>query len=97
MPSAPAATAELQRAPLNLSLPRTQPAYPYRPPMAVPQRSLAEMANEQLRRKPRDPFAEAMDSAGNIDCLREAPKGPAQGLLAIGPLLARAVDEKCKK
>ena len=88
---------ELPRAPLNLSLPRMQPAYPYRPPMAVPQRSLSEMANEQLRRKPRDPFAEAMDSAGNIDCLREAPKGPAQGLLAIGPLLARAADEKCKK
>ena len=97
MASPPTLSTELPRAPLNLSLPRTQPAYPYRPPMAVPQRSLAEMANEQLRRKPRDPFAEALDSAGNIDCLREAPKGPAQGLLAIGPLLLRAADEKCKK
>ena len=61
-----------------------------------------DMWNDRLlwddnRKYDRDPFAEAMDSAGNIDCLREAPKGPAQGLLAIGPLLQRAIEEKCKK
>ncbi|MBC7610800.1 MAG: hypothetical protein H7228_14715 [Polaromonas sp.] len=84
------------RAPLNLSLPRTQPAYPYRPPLATP-RSLSELANEQLRRKPRDPFAESVNSAGQIDCLKDTPEGPAQGLLAIGPLLKRAIEEKCKK
>jgi hypothetical protein len=55
------------------------------------------MANEQLRRKPRDPFAESVDSAGNIDCLKDRPEGNAQGLLAVGPLLKRAIDEKCKK
>jgi len=55
------------------------------------------MANEQLRRKPRDPFAESVDSAGNIDCLKDAPKGPMQGLFAIGTLLNRAIEEKCKK
>lgn len=80
--------------PLNLTLP---PRYVYRPPIAVPRRSLAEMANDQLRRKPRDAFAEGMQSAGNIDCLKVAPEGPAQGLLAIGPLLKRAIEEKCKK
>ena len=85
------------RAPLNLALPRPQPSYPYRPPLAGPQRSLSEMANEQLRRKPRDPFAESVNSAGNIDCLRDAPDGIAQGLFAIGPLLKRAIEEKCKK
>jgi hypothetical protein len=78
---------------LNLGVPRL----PYRPPLALPRRSLAEQANEQLRRKPRDPFADAVEGAGNIDCLRETPEGPAQGLLAIGPLLKRAIDEKCKK
>lgn len=80
--------------PLNLNLP---PRYIYRPPIAVPRRSLSEMANEQLRRKPRDPFAEGIESAGNIDCLKETPEGPAQGLLAIGPLLKRAIEEKCRK
>ena len=84
-------------APLNLDLPRFAPRNNYRPPLAVPRRSLSELANEQLRRKPRDPFAETVESAGNIDCLRDTPEGPAQGLLAIGPLLKRAIEEKCKK
>jgi hypothetical protein len=81
-------------APLNLNLP---PRYIYRPPIYVPRRSLSEMANDQLRRKPRDPFAEGIEGAGNIDCLKETPEGPAQGLLAIGPLLKRAIEEKCRK
>ena len=85
------------RPPLDLGLPRTQPVYPYRPPLATPRRSLAEMANEQLRRKPRDPFAESMDSAGHIDCAKGTPPGPAQGLMAIGPLIQRAIEDKCKK
>ena len=93
---APAAAPDASRAPLNLALPRMQPSYPYRPPMALPPRSLSEMANEQLRRKPRDPFAEAVNSAGHIDCLKESPEGPARGLLAIGPLLQLAVEENCK-
>ena len=80
--------------PFNLSLP---PRYIYRPPIAVPRRSLSEMANDQLRRKPRDPFAEGIDGAGNIDCLKDTPEGPAQGLLAIGPLLKRAIEDKCRK
>lgn len=92
--AAPALAPTGTGAPLNLNLP---PRYIYRPPMAVPRRSLSEMANEQLRRKPRDPFAEGIEAAGNIDCLKDAPEGPAQGLLAIGPLLKRAIEEKCRK
>lgn len=65
--------------------------------MAVPRRSLSELANDQLRRKPRDPFADAVNGAGNIDCLKDTPEGPVQGLLAVGPLLKRAIEEKCKK
>ena len=79
---------------LNLNLP---PRYIYRPPMALPRRSLSELANDQLRRKPRDPFADAVNGAGNIDCLKDTPEGPVQGLLAVGPLLKRAIEEKCKK
>ncbi len=93
----PAPGAATSRPPLDLGLPRTQPVYPYRPPLATPQRSLSEMANEQLRRKPRDTLAEGMDSAGNVDCLKVNPDGTYQGLLAIGPLLKRLIEEKCKK
>ncbi len=78
-------------------MPRTQPVYPYRPPLATPQRSLAEMANEQLRRKPRDALAEGMESAGQVDCLKVNPDGSYQGLLAIPLLLKRAIEEKCPK
>ena len=88
---------DARSAPLNLDPPRFAPRNNYRPPLAVPRRSLSELANEQLRRKPRDPFAETVESAGNIDCLKDTPEGPAQGLLAIGPLLKRAIEEKCKK
>ena len=91
------ATGASQPAPLNLNLPRLQPSNPYRPSMTLPQRSLSEMANEQLRRKPRDPFAEAVNAAGHIDCVKERPPGPLQGLLAIVPLLQLAAEEKCKK
>lgn len=55
------------------------------------------MANEQLRRKPRDPLAEGIDKAGDVDCLKVNPDGTYQGLLAIGPLLKFAIEEKCKK
>lgn len=93
-PAAPLTISPGVGAPLNLSLP---PRYISRPPVRVPGRSLSEMANDQLRRKPRDAFAEGIEGAGNIDCLKDAPDGPAQGLLAIGPLLKRALEEKCRK
>lgn len=92
--AAPVTPSPTAGAPLNLNLP---PRYIYRPPLSLPQRSLADMANDQLRRKPRDAFAESIQSAGSIDCLKDAADGAAQGLLAIGPLLKRAIEEKCRK
>lgn len=63
------------------------------------QRSLAEMANEQLRRdKPRDPLAEGMERSGVDDCLH-APREPRAvgGLLAAPELAARALSGRCAK
>ncbi len=96
-PSASAASAASgARAPLNLSLPRNQPAYPYRPPLAT-QPSLADMANKQLARKPRDAFADSIENAGEVDCLKVGPNGSYSGLLAIGPILKRLIEDKCPK
>jgi hypothetical protein len=65
------------------------------------------MANEQLRRKPRDPFAESVESAGDIDCAKDATAQGRDnkigettntaGLMNIGPLLKRTLEEKCRK
>jgi hypothetical protein len=65
------------------------------------------MANEQLRRAPRDPLAEGMDSAGSIDCSKDASVQGREnkinestntaGLMNIGPLLKRTLEEKCRK
>jgi hypothetical protein len=87
--------------------PAARAPYPYTPPNAQPRRSISEMANEQLRRKPRDPFAEQIDSAGDIDCLKDASAQGREnkindaantaGLLNIGPLLKRTLEEKCRK
>jgi hypothetical protein len=92
----PQAAASAPKA-LDLSLPNPRALSPaYRPPLATP-RSLSEMANEQLRRKPRDALAEKMDAAGNIDCLKTPPEGSAQGLLAIGTIALQLWEQKCKK
>ena len=65
-----------------------------------PQRSLSEMANEQLRRgtKPRDPLSEGMEDASTDDCLH-APNGtpPVTGLLAAPALAARALSGRCAR
>jgi hypothetical protein len=59
---------------------------------------LAERANAQLNPKPRDPFAESVDAAGDtVDCLKGPPKGPAQGLFGAITTLQKLFDEKCKK
>jgi hypothetical protein len=89
------------RPPLNLNLPRTQPNYPYRPPLATPGGSLAERANAQLNPKPRDPFAESVDAAGDIDCLKGPPndkaKGTFQGLFGVLTTLQKLYEDKCKR
>lgn len=68
-------------------------------PWNTQRRSLADMANEQLRRgKPKDPLAEGMGEAGRDDCLR-APRneGAAGGLLAAPSVIGRALSGNCPK
>jgi len=62
------------------------------------QRSLAEMANEQLRRDKKDPLAQGMENSAIEDCLR-APRGSSAmgGLLALPGLAAKALTDKCAK
>jgi len=93
----PSAAASAPRPGLNLSLPRTQPAYPYRPPVATPQRSLSQMANEKLGNKPRDPMAEGIDAAGDIDCLKGPPEGTGKGLLGGIAVAIALFEQKCKR
>ena len=88
--------------PQPINAPAITPVIPLHPgPFRVqPRRSLAEMANEQLRRgtKPRDPFADGMGDAAVDDCLH-APSGApsAGGLLAAPGLAARALSGRCAK
>jgi hypothetical protein len=68
-------------------------------PWNTQRRSLADMANEQLRRgKPKDPLAEGMEGAGRDDCLH-APDKPQQagGLLAAPSVIGRALSGNCAK
>ena len=63
------------------------------------QRSLADMANEQLRRgKPKDPLAEGMENSAIDDCLH-APTKPSSmgGLLALPGVVAKALTDRCAK
>jgi hypothetical protein len=71
---------------------------PHPGPYRNQQRSLSEMANEQLRRNRKDPLAQGMEGAGVDDCLH-APEGtPAVGgLLAAPGLVARALSGRCAK
>jgi hypothetical protein len=85
------------RPPLDLGLPRTPSNNPYRPPLATPGGSLSDRANAQLKPKPRDPLAEGIDAAGDVDCLKGPPKGSAQGLFGIITLAQKIFEEKCKK
>jgi hypothetical protein len=88
--------------PPPLILPAPAPVIPPHPgPFRIQQRSLADMANEQLRRgaKPRvDPMAQGMGDAAVDDCLH-APASEPQvgGLLAAPGLAARALAGKCAK
>lgn len=92
--SGTAATPRRAPAPVFVLPPPSDP-YRYRP---VPrQRSLSEMANEQLRRgKPTDKLADGMDEAGVPDCVRAGRTETFAGLLAAPVLAARALQGKCK-
>jgi hypothetical protein len=89
-PSLPAAPLILPPSPL----PSLQG--PYRTP---PRRSLADMANEQLRRgQARDRLAEGMEGAAREDCLRgEKQEGPVTGLLNAPSVVGRALSGNCPK
>jgi hypothetical protein len=93
---APPARAALPPAPVIL--PPSPPAIypgPYRE-QARP--SLSELANRQLRGKPRDPLAEGMEGAGRDDCLHPpAKEGAATGLLNAPSVVARALTDKCAR
>jgi hypothetical protein len=68
---------------------------PYRSP---PQRSLADMANQQLRRDRKDPLAQGVEEAGVDDCMRGSDKpGPVGGLLNAPIVAMRALAGKCAK
>lgn len=94
-PRGPAAGASAPARPLVLPNLSNLPG-PYREPT---RRSLADMANEQLRRgKLRDPLAEGVEASRVDDCVR-APGGTptVSGLLTTPGLLAKALDGRCPK
>ncbi len=69
-------------------------------PWNTPRRSLADMANEQLRRgqERKDPLAEGMKEAGREDCLHAPQKEPqAGGLLNAPSVIGRALSGNCPK
>jgi hypothetical protein len=64
------------------------------------------MANEQLRRDRPGKLEEGIDSAKNLDCLKDASAqggdnkindANTAGLMSIGPLLKRTLEGKCAK
>jgi hypothetical protein len=67
-------------------------------PWNTQRRSLADMANEQLRRgKPKDPLAEGMEGASREDCLRGDGAGAERGLLNAPAVVGRALSGNCPK
>lgn len=84
--------------PVNINLPRVDVLRPGVGgggvgPLRQP--SLSELANAQLRRgAPRDPVADAVNSAENPDCLGTDKNGA--GLLAAPVAAYRAMTGKCK-
>ena len=68
---------------------------PYR---TQPQRSLADMANAQLRRDRKDPLAQDVQDAGKDDCMHASNKaGVLGGLLAAPVVAAKALTGNCPK
>ena len=61
------------------------------------QKSLSEMANDQLRRgRGGDALANGIEDAGIADCLRDAKTAPLTGLAAAPALAVQALEGKCK-
>jgi hypothetical protein len=91
-PPAPA----LPPAPVILAPPPAVSPHPG--PYRTQRRSLADMANEQLRREKKGPLEQGMEAAGRDDCLH-APKeqGTLGGVLAAPQLIERALTGKCAR
>jgi len=82
--------------PAPVILPQSTLPGPFRPPQ---RRSLADMANEQLRRgKAKDALAEGMEAAGREDCVRgTGASGPVSGLLHAPAVIGRALAGECPR
>ncbi len=94
---APAGAARPPALPPAPSLAAPLPLHPG-PFRVKPQRSLSDMANDQLRRDKKAPLEGGVEDAAVDDCLH-APKGEQTvgGLLALPGLAARALAGKCAK
>jgi len=68
-------------------------------PWNTQRRSLADMANEQLRRGDRKGALEqGMEGAGRDDCLHAPSReSPAGGLLQLPSVVGRALGDRCPK
>ena len=68
-------------------------------PWNTQRRSLADMANEQLRRgQHKDALEEGMEGAGRDDCLHAPRREPqAGGLLQLPSVVGRALGDRCPK
>jgi hypothetical protein len=67
-------------------------------PWNTQRRSLADMANEQLRRgKPGDSLTEGMEGAAREDCLRGGGPGSERGLLNAPSVVGRALTGNCPR
>ncbi|MBE7366880.1 hypothetical protein [Ramlibacter pallidus] len=67
-------------------------------PWNTQRRSLADMANEQLRRgKPRDLLEQGMEEAAREDCLRGGTPGSERGLLNAPSVIGRAITGNCPR
>jgi hypothetical protein len=75
------------------------PFPPLRGPYNIPrQRSLADMANEQLRRDRKSPLEQGVEDSRVDDCLHEPSKPPMMGgLLAAPGLMGKALSGRCPK
>lgn len=95
---APAAPAPppAARAPAPVVIP---PYPPLNGPYRLPQRrSLADMANEQLRRDRKPSLEQNMEAAEIGDCMRASEKQQMlNGLLALPGLAAKALSDRCAK
>jgi hypothetical protein len=67
-------------------------------PWNTQRRSLADMANEQLRRDRKDPLEQGMEGAARHDCLRNGgTEGPVTGILNAPSVIGQALSGNCPK